>query len=77
MDGYFPCPVSAAHIRTSLNFEEEEDMPLIVHIAIKVDDLDKATKFYEGRLRLSPKPAQDMHVGMSQDTSQTETSTWP
>jgi catechol 2,3-dioxygenase-like lactoylglutathione lyase family enzyme len=52
-------------------------MPRIVHIAIKVDDLDKATKFYEGRLRLSPKPAQDMHVGMSQDTSQTETSTWP
>ena len=29
-------------------------MPRIVHIAIKVDDLDKATKFYEGRLRLSP-----------------------
>jgi catechol 2,3-dioxygenase-like lactoylglutathione lyase family enzyme len=47
-------------------------MPRIVHIAIKVDDLDKATKFYEGRLRLSPKPAQDMHVGMSQDTSQTD-----
>src|SRR5262245_32596982 len=47
MDGYFPCPVSAAHIRTSLNFEEEEDMPRIVHIAIKVDDLEKATTFYE------------------------------
>ena len=47
MNGYFPCPVSAAHIRTSLNFEEEEDMPRIVHIAIKVDDLEKATKFYE------------------------------
>jgi lactoylglutathione lyase len=30
-----------------LNFEEEEDMPRIVHIAIKVDDLEKATKFYE------------------------------
>jgi len=25
-----------------LNFEEEEDMPRIVHIAIKVDDLEKA-----------------------------------
>jgi lactoylglutathione lyase len=30
-----------------LNFEGEEDMPRIVHIAIKVDDLEKATKFYE------------------------------
>src|SRR5205085_3369908 len=26
---------------------EEADMPRIVHIAIKVDDLEKATKFYE------------------------------
>src|SRR5262249_26252777 len=25
----------------------EQDMPRIVHIAIKVDDLEKATKFYE------------------------------
>jgi lactoylglutathione lyase len=27
--------------------KKEEDMPRIVHIAIKVDDLEKATKFYE------------------------------
>src|SRR5262249_11094681 len=47
MGGYPRCPVSAAHIRTSLKFEEEEDMSRIVHIAIKVDDLEKATKFYE------------------------------
>src|SRR6516165_5445453 len=47
MGGYPRCPVSAAHVRTSLKFEEEEDMPRIVHIAIKVDDLEKATKFYE------------------------------
>src|SRR5215468_7589431 len=47
MSGYPRCPVSSAHIRTSLKFEEEEDMPRIVHIAIKVDDLEKATKFYQ------------------------------
>jgi ketosteroid isomerase-like protein len=43
-----PCPVSAAHVRTLVEFcGKEEDMPRIVHIAIKVDDLEKATKFYE------------------------------
>src|SRR5262245_6304439 len=43
-----PCPVSAAHVRTLVEFcRKEEDMPRIVHIAIKVDDLEKATKFYE------------------------------
>src|SRR5262249_40366553 len=38
---------SPAHIRTTLKFEEEENMPRIVNIAIKVDDLEKATKFYD------------------------------
>ena len=42
-------------------------MPRIVHIAIKVDDLEKATKFYEDVFGFR-KPAQDTHVGMSHDT---------
>jgi hypothetical protein len=47
--------------------KKEEDVPRIVHIAIKVDDLGKATKFYEASSAFA-KPARDMPVGMSQDT---------
>src|SRR4029077_16547947 len=41
-------PLAAALTsKRSLMFEERKAMPRIVHIAIKVDDLEKATKFYE------------------------------
>jgi hypothetical protein len=42
------------HENVSGILKKEEDMPRIVHIAIKVDDLEKATKVLRGRLRLSP-----------------------
>jgi catechol 2,3-dioxygenase-like lactoylglutathione lyase family enzyme len=51
-------------------------MPRIVHIAIKVDDLEKATSFMK-RCSAFAKPAQDTRAGMFRDTSQTETSISP
>ena len=42
-------------------------MPRIVQIAIKVDDLEKATNFMK-RCSAFAKPTQDMHAGMSRDT---------
>ena len=43
-------------------------MPRIVHIAIKVNDLEKATKFYEEVFGFFAKPVQDTRAGMSRDT---------
>jgi catechol 2,3-dioxygenase-like lactoylglutathione lyase family enzyme len=42
-------------------------MPRIVHIAIKVEDLEKATKFYEEVFGFR-QPIQDTRAGMSRDT---------
>jgi catechol 2,3-dioxygenase-like lactoylglutathione lyase family enzyme len=42
-------------------------MPRIVHIAIKVDDLEKATKFYEEVFGFR-QTSQDTRAGMSRDT---------
>ena len=56
-----------AHLNTQLIFEERKRHARIVHIAIKVDDLEKATKFMK-RCSAFAKPAQDTRAGMSRDT---------